>query len=324
LDLTAVAQAHAAAQRGDFATASALLDEAAARGDAAAAFELGSWRLGGFGAPRSLREAHRYFRRSAELGHPHGKSIERAFLATGTGAPRDWPKALELLEAAAADGEARAQRELALLVAMALGPEGDPKHVPAKEQVGSSPDVWIIRGLLTPDECRFLIDTAMPAFQPALVGHIAGRGAAQRVEQVRTCDVAAFPWVAESPAIHALNRRMAAASGTAVEAGEPLQVFRYRPGQQFKPHRDSTDDVDNQRVLTLLVYLNEGYSGGETQFLNSGLKVRGKTGDAVLFRNADERGRPDPNTLHAGLPVVSGEKFLASRWIRQKRFGPVD
>jgi prolyl 4-hydroxylase len=113
-------------------------------------------------------------------------------------------------------------------------------------------------------------------------------------------------------------------SGTAPEWGEPLQVLRYRPGQEFKPHRDCTDDVANQRVWTMLVYLNDGYAGGETEFLETGLKVRGGTGDGLLFRNADEAGRPDMRTLHAGLPVTSGEKLLASRWIRQKRFGPVD
>ena len=72
----------------------------------------------------------------------------------------------------------------------------------------------------------------------------------------------------------------------------------------------------------MLVYLNDDYAGGETLFLKNGLKVRGRTGDAILFRNAADDGTPDPTALHAGLPVNSGEKYLASRWIRQKPFGP--
>ena len=106
--------------------------------------------------------------------------------------------------------------------------------------------------------------------------------------------------------------------------GEPLQILRYRPGQEFKPHRDCTEDVANQRILTMLIYLNEDYSGGETFFLKTGLKVRGRRGDALLFRNADDNGAPDMDTLHAGLPVQSGEKYLASRWIWRRRFGPAN
>jgi prolyl 4-hydroxylase len=171
-------------------------------------------------------------------------------------------------------------------------------------------------------ERQYLMDAALPAYQPALVGHVAGGHARQVVQQVRTCDVAGFPWIAEDPVIHALNRRIAAAAGVAVETGEPLQILRYRPGQEFKPHRDATEDRENQRVLTMLVYLNDDYTGGETLFLSNDLKVRGKAGDGLLFRNADANGVADPDSLHAGLPVESGEKVVASRWIRQKRFGP--
>ena len=214
--------------------------------------------------------------------------------------------------------------QLALLEAMELTEEGDPKSLPPQERLSDRPEVIAFRAFLSPDECRYLIDAAAPAFQPAAVGHVAGGMGGHVVPRIRTCDVAAFPWVAENPVIHAINRRIAAASGTAADWGEPLQILRYRPGQEFKPHRDCTEDIENQRVWTMLIYLNDGYTGGETEFLQTGLKVRGNTGDALLFRNADDAGRPDMSTLHAGLPVLTGEKFLASRWIRQKRYGPVD
>ncbi len=54
----------------------------------------------------------------------------------------------------------------------------------------------------------------------------------------------------------------------------------------------------------------------------TGLKVKGATGDAMLFRNADAQDRPDPTAHHAGLPVRGGQKLIASRWIHKKRFGP--
>ena len=124
------------------------------------------------------------------------------------------------------------------------------------------------------------------------------------------------------PAIHALNRRLAAASGTGVEQGEPLQVLRYRPGQQYRPHFDAIPGLANQRVATALVYLNEDYEGGETCFVRSGLKVKGRRGDAIVFRNTTDEGRADPASEHAGLPVTAGVKLIASRWICAAPYTP--
>jgi prolyl 4-hydroxylase len=70
----------------------------------------------------------------------------------------------------------------------------------------------------------------------------------------------------------------------------------------------------------VLVYLSDDYEGGETRFERTGLAYRGRAGDALLFRNADAGGRPDPMSLHYGRPVARGVKYLASRWIRAKRF----
>ena len=75
-----------------------------------------------------------------------------------------------------------------------------------------------------------------------------------------------------------------------------------------------------QRAVTALVYLNDGYEGGETDFPELGWKYRGRKGDALLFWNLTPQGEPEPRTLHAGLPPTSGEKWLYSKWIRQKPF----
>ena len=97
-----------------------------------------------------------------------------------------------------------------------------------------------------------------------------------------------------------------------------LQVLRYAVGQEYRPHHDAIEGETNQRVLTFLVYLNDDYDGGATEFLSTGLKLKGAKGDGLLFRNADVSGVPDPASRHAGLPVLNGEKYLASRWIRQR------
>lgn len=313
-----VEQARIAFQKGDVRGAIAMLQSGAERGDAASCVELGFCNLQGVGMPRDLVRSRAYFAQAAALGDPRAQAIHTAFVANGTGGPSDFAEARRLL---AAQNGPDAARQRALLDAMDLTEAGDPRSpLPAPRALSERPLVQLLPGLLTPEECGYLIDAAAPAFQPAQVGHNAMGGQARNL--VRTCDTASFPWIAENPAIHAINRRIAAASGTAVECGEPLQILRYRPGQEFKPHYDCTEATDNQRVLTVLVYLNAGYDGGETLFLKTGLKIRGEIGDALLFRNADSDGRPDPQSLHAGLPVLAGEKLIASRWIRAKRFGP--
>lgn len=122
--------------------------------------------------------------------------------------------------------------------------------------------------------------------------------------------------------VRALNRRIAAASNTEITQGEPLAVLRYAPGQQYRPHHDALPGAANQRLWTMLVYLNESYAGGETRFPPLGLSVRGRLGDGLLFRNAAENGAPLPDALHEGAPVTAGRKWLCTRWIRQAAYDP--
>ena len=138
---------------------------------------------------------------------------------------------------------------------------------------------------------------------------------------VVTSDGASLQWVVEDPALHALARRLAALTGTDYDQGEALQILRYRPGQQYRPHVDWLGE-DKPRVLTALVYLNEDYEGGETAFTKAGLKVKGARGDVLVFRSVGADGAFDPMSEHAGLPVTSGTKYLASRWIRARRWVP--
>jgi prolyl 4-hydroxylase len=137
-------------------------------------------------------------------------------------------------------------------------------------------------------------------------------------DPIRTSDGSTFHWLIEDPATHAINRRIAALSGTSVEQGEPLHILRYRPGQQYHPHHDWLPPP-NRRVMTVLIYLNDDYEGGETAFPKAELQVRGRKGDALVFVSALPNGDLDPLSEHAGLPVTKGTKYLASRWIRERR-----
>jgi prolyl 4-hydroxylase len=238
-----------------------------------------------------------------------------ALVATGTGGPSDWPGALNLL-GSWADRDPIAERQVALLAGMALTDRGDPIQVPTSETLSKRPFIARLPGLLTADECAFLSFAAEPRLKPALIFHEARKQFVR--DPLRDSDAAGFPLLLESPAVHALNRRFAAASGTDVRQGEPLQVLRYGAGQQYRPHLDAIPTLANQRHLTLIVYLNDDYQGGETVFPEAQVTVKGRRGDGLLFCNADADGRPDPASRHASQPVTEGVKLLASRWIRQR------
>lgn len=292
-----------------------LLGNAARQNDPGALDYLARMSVTGDVVHRDLRLARDLFRRASAAGSVAGAAAFRAFVANGTGGPPDWPEALRLL-AQAAPNDRDAKEELALIGKMDLGQDGEPAAPSRFERLSQTPEVTLFPSLFSEEECDFLISAAMPALAPSKV--VDPQTGAQVPNPVRTSDATGFPLVAERPAIHALCRRLATASGTSVQQGEPLQVLRYRPGQEYRPHFDAIGNADNQRVLTFLVYLNEDYEGGDTEFLRTGLKVKGRKGDGLLFRNADASGHPDLNSQHAGLPVTGGEKFLASRWIRER------
>lgn len=300
---------------GQAAQAVDVLGRGAEQGDPGALEMLAEMALTGEVVHRDLSLSRDLYGRAAKAGSASAARIFRAFVANGTGAPPDWPQALRLLdEAVNNDPEAAADK--AILSGMDLGRDGEPLTVYSSKQLSASPDVRLFPKIFTPDECEFLIARSEPRLEVSLV--VDPQTGKQVPNPVRTSFAVAYPLMAESPAIHALNMRLAAASGTAVRQGEPLQVLRYSEGQEFRPHLDSIAQIDNQRILTFLVYLNDDYEGGETEFLATGLKIKGAKGDGLLFRNADAAANPDPKAKHAGLPVTSGEKYLASRWIRAR------
>ncbi|MFL6750940.1 MAG: 2OG-Fe(II) oxygenase [Sphingomicrobium sp.] len=307
-----------ALSRRDVGEAHRLLAEAGDKGDAAAAFELGRWFLSGQIVPRDLTVSRNWFGKAASLGHPRSQLIHAALLGNGIGGVRDWQSALGELRRASAQTP-QAAEELRLLDLMAIDDQGNPGSLPASEAVSESPTIYWARALFSAAECDALVSFAAPLLNASVV--VDPATGQMRADPIRTSEAAMFPWIDETPFIHALNRRIAAASGTMVEQGEPLQVLRYSPGQEYRSHSDALAGAENQRIMTALVYLNEDFEGGETEFPAPGLKLRGGVGDALFFRNVDRNGQADARATHAGLPITDGQKWLASRWIRERPFG---
>ena len=185
-----------------------------------------------------------------------------------------------------------------------------------------SPELLVIDGFLTPEEC----DALMAAALPRLTG--SETVADDESDRVRTSQGMFFD-PGETALIRRIDARVATAFDWPLTHAEDLQVTRYQAGQRYDPHydyfsADTPDDISGvrhfgQRVATVLFYLNEPVAGGETEFLDLQLTVRPRKGCAVFFTYPEAS--PSSLTLHAGCPVAAGEKWIANKWLRRKAFG---
>jgi len=308
-----LSDAFALFEAGRAAEALAIVQHHAAAGEGDALFTLGDMYWRGVGVEQDLARARELFGQSSESGFPMAQKAYTNLLANGIAGGRDWSEALRRLEVEAkSDG----LRELMLrqIQQMELDGEGNPLRVVPGEQLSDRPHVILYRGAFSPGECEFLRILAEPTYQRA--GVVISPDDTVRAF-VRTADGSTIHWLIEDPATHAINRRLAALTGTDVSQGEPLQILRYQPGQEYRPHFDWLD-VGNRRVMTALIYLNDDYEGGETAFTKAGLKVKGRPGDVIMFKSQGPNGKLDPLSEHAGLPVLRGTKYLGSRWLRER------
>jgi prolyl 4-hydroxylase len=180
--------------------------------------------------------------------------------------------------------------------------------------------------LLSADECRYVIAIARPwlrrsqAYDP--------HGTSTRLDEIRTSSDAPIDPLCEDFYVRLLQLRLAHAAHSELIQGEHLTVLHYLPGEQYRPHRDylppsalaERRPQAGQRLRTACVYLNVPSAGGETDFPQLGVRIAPKLGSAVIFDNLGDNGEPEPASLHAGLPVLAGEKWLATLWIRQAPF----
>jgi prolyl 4-hydroxylase len=137
---------------------------------------------------------------------------------------------------------------------------------------------------------------------------------------------------AENELIAVLDGRISELMNRPVEQGEGLQVLRYGPGGHTAPHFDflipsnpsnvASINRSGQRVATLMVYLNDVPGGGGTVFPEVGLSVSPRRGNAVYFEYANSLQQVDSRSLHVGAPVIEGEKWVVTKWMRSRRFVP--
>jgi len=184
------------------------------------------------------------------------------------------------------------------------------------------PALRVLDGILSDEECAGLIELARPRLKRAMTVDVDGKN---QVDDRRTSEGMFFT-LNEMPLIGRIEQRLAELLDMPVNHGEGLQILHYLPGQEYEPHFDWFDPelpsyapvtaVGGQRIASIVMYLNTPDEGGGTAFPAIGLTVTARRGSAVYF--AYDSG--DKSSLHAGLPVIKGEKWIATKWLREKPY----
>jgi prolyl 4-hydroxylase len=268
---------------------------------------------------------------AAELGDARAAAVMATVEAMGVAGPQSWDRAFDWLRRARELGSESAKAQLALLGrgadAIDIGALITP---PPKRSLSEAPRIRAIEGFATAAECDWLMARARGRLGPAMV--IDQRTGLEASHPDRTNKAIELDVTAMDVVIQVLRARIGTATNLPVPVFEPAQIMHYSVGEEFRPHYDFlTGEVEGwaaqlerygQRIATFLLYLNEDYEGGETDFPRTGISHRGARGDALFFANVDSAGAPDRQTFHAGKPPTRGEKWILSQWIRDRTPGP--
>jgi prolyl 4-hydroxylase len=302
--------------------------------DVAELTTLGRRLLVGDGMAPSPAKSVATLREAAARGGGEAAALLSICAAWGVAQTRNVDTALDHLARAAELGWDPAVRELQLLArdsssdSAALRRKVDVaswRSTPPARVIFEKPRIVVVEHFATADECQWLIGRAGSGLMRAKVY----RGSSTpQVAQTRTNREMSFTIFNADVVLSLIRDRIAAASGAPVTHFEIAKLLHYSPGEQFALHADfieaKTPELAHdlaargQRAATFLIYLNDGYEGGATQFPRLDWQYRGGPGDALLFSNVDADGAPDYDTVHAGMPPTAGEKWVLSQWVRAR------
>jgi len=184
-------------------------------------------------------------------------------------------------------------------------------------------EMFIVQNFVTLEECLLLITKIDTGRKPSEIL------SANPEYGFRTSDSCNLN--PHDPIVKKIEKRIADLLGIDSRHGETLQGQRYAVGQQFKEHHDffHTDQpywekmkrMGGQRSWTAMIFLNEPDAGGATNFPQAGLKVNPQTATLVIWNNMKPDGSPNPVSLHAGMPVEGGVKYIVTKWFRERPWG---
>ncbi|KAI4304117.1 hypothetical protein MLD38_039672 [Melastoma candidum] len=213
-------------------------------------------------------------------------------------------------------------------------------------QVSWKPRAFVYEGLLTDLECDHLISLAKSELKRSAVAD--NESGKSKLSEVRTSSGMFIP-KGKDPMVAGIEDKISTWTFLPKENGEDIQVLRYEPGQKYDPHFDYFADKVNiarggHRLATVLMYLTDVEKGGETVFpsaeepyrrkvsddgnslsecASKGVAVKPRRGDALLFFSLHPDATPDESSLHAGCPVLEGEKWSATKWIHVDSFDKI-
>ncbi|MFD1929194.1 2OG-Fe(II) oxygenase [Sporosarcina siberiensis] len=178
------------------------------------------------------------------------------------------------------------------------------------------PLIVVLDNVLSNEECDELIRLSINKMQRSKIG------STHDVNELRTSSSMFFE-ESENELIAKVEKRVSSIMNIPIEHAEGLQILRYTPGQEYKAHYDyfssSSTIAKNNRISTLIMYLNDVEQGGETLFPKLNLSVTPKKGMAVYFEYFYNDTDLNELTLHAGAPVITGEKWVATQWMRKQK-----
>jgi prolyl 4-hydroxylase len=190
-----------------------------------------------------------------------------------------------------------------------------------------TPEIVVFGNVLSWEECQELIVRAQPKMERSTI--VNSQSGARDIIPHRTSDGTFFKR-GEDDFILSIEKRLAALMNEPFEHGEGIQVLNYKVGGEYRPHYDYFPPEQpgskvhtgesGQRVATLIVYLNDVPSGGETIFPQAGVSVLPKLGNGVYFKYMNSRQQLDSMSLHGGEPVRQGEKWIITKWVRERPF----
>ncbi|MCM3359224.1 2OG-Fe(II) oxygenase [Psychrobacillus sp. MER TA 171] len=178
------------------------------------------------------------------------------------------------------------------------------------------PLVVVLGNMLSHEECDELIRLSMDRMKRSKIG------ATREVNEQRTSS-GTFIEENENAIVARVEKRISAVMNIPIEHGEGLQILQYTPGQEYKAHFDffssTSKAANNNRISTLVMYLNDVEEGGETFFPKLNFTVTPKKGMAVYFEYFYNDQTLNELTLHGGAPVITGEKWVATQWMRKQK-----
>lgn len=329
-DINAAARASMELDRaGKHQQAFQYLARAAKGGHLTAQVALGLRLMTGHAAPLDTDQGMLLISQAANAGSGDALAYMASIVTSGLIGEPNWEAAFVALLRGAERKSASALAQLNVLDIAGMTSVRalqDFANSPRTRTVSETPHIATLEGLLPRAICDHWIARTKPKLSAARV-HDAEQGG-RRVDAMRTNTGAGFR-LSDTDLIMQMTRaRIASAIGQPLRYQEPANVLHYAVGQSYEPHYDFLDpdnanfapviSKQGQRVATALVYLNDGFDGGETNFVELKRKIRGRPGELLTFKNVKPDGSVDPQTLHEGTAPTRGEKWLLSVWVRDR------